>query len=58
MIELKNISKSFDGQIVIKNLSLKIEKEKFVSIVGKSGSGKSTLLLIIFSYIHLKYPAG
>lgn len=49
MIELKNISKSFDGQIVIKNLSLKIEKEKFVSIVGKSGSGKSTLLNIIGS---------
>ncbi|MBP1566772.1 MAG: ABC transporter ATP-binding protein [Oscillospiraceae bacterium] len=47
MIELKNICKSFDDAMVIKDLSLVIEKENFVSIVGKSGSGKTTLLNMI-----------
>ncbi len=49
MIELKNITKSFDGRTVVNDVSLLIKDENFVSIVGKSGSGKSTLLNIIGS---------
>ncbi|MCB4338760.1 ATP-binding cassette domain-containing protein [Bacillus subtilis] len=47
MIELKSISKSFDGKSVLSNFSIHIEENEFVSIVGKSGSGKTTLLNII-----------
>ncbi|MCY9039704.1 ABC transporter ATP-binding protein, partial [Bacillus inaquosorum] len=47
MIELKSIFKSFDGKSVLSNFSIHIEKNEFVSIVGKSGSGKTTLLNII-----------
>ncbi len=47
MIELKRISKSFDGKSVLSNFSIHIEENEFVSIVGKSGSGKTTLLNII-----------
>lgn len=47
MIELKSISKSFDGKSVLSNFSINIEENEFVSIVGKSGSGKTTLLNII-----------
>ncbi|HXP49015.1 MAG TPA: ATP-binding cassette domain-containing protein [Bacteroidia bacterium] len=52
MIELRNISKTFNkGKvsevIALKDLSLKIEKEEFVVIVGSNGSGKTTLLNII-----------
>ncbi|MDG0767187.1 ATP-binding cassette domain-containing protein [Bacillus halotolerans] len=47
MIELKSISKSFDGKAVLSNFSIHIEENEFVSIVGKSGSGKTTLLNII-----------
>lgn len=52
MIELKNISKSYkmseENEVkAIDNISLKIEKGEFVSIIGKSGSGKTTLLNII-----------
>ncbi len=51
MIELKNISKSYEiGEEkfkVLDNISFKVEKGEFVSIIGPSGSGKSTLMNII-----------
>lgn len=47
MLQLKNISKSFDGKEVIKNINLEINKGEIVSILGPSGCGKTTLLNII-----------
>ena len=46
-ITLKNISKSFADNQVIKNLDLEINDGEFVVFVGPSGCGKSTLLRII-----------
>lgn len=42
-IELRNVSFSYDGTDVLKNINLKIEKGKTVALVGSSGAGKSTL---------------
>ena len=47
MIELKNISKDFGKQKILNDISLKIKKGEFVSIIGSSGAGKTTLLNII-----------
>ena len=47
MIELKNIYKSFNGEDVLKDISLRFEKGKTNLIIGRSGSGKTVLLKAI-----------
>ncbi|MFL5771861.1 MAG: ABC transporter ATP-binding protein [Flavisolibacter sp.] len=42
-IELKNVTFSYDGVEVLKNINLTIEKGKTIALVGSSGAGKSTL---------------
>ena len=44
LLEIKNLSKSFNGRKVLEDISLTVEKGEVVSIIGPSGSGKSTLL--------------
>ena len=47
IIELKNISKSFDGQKVLDNINLYIYDNEFLTLLGPSGCGKTTTLRII-----------
>jgi polar amino acid transport system ATP-binding protein len=44
LLEIKNMRKSFDGNEVLKDISLTVRKGEVVSIIGPSGSGKSTAL--------------
>jgi len=44
MIEIKNLYKSFDGNEVLKNVSIVFEKGKTNLIIGRSGSGKTVLV--------------
>ncbi len=47
LIELKNISKSFGGDLVLDELDLYIRENEFVTLLGPSGCGKTTILRII-----------
>jgi phospholipid/cholesterol/gamma-HCH transport system ATP-binding protein len=44
MITVNNVSKSFNGRVVLKNISAVFEKGKTNLIIGQSGSGKTVLL--------------
>ncbi|MDY4427203.1 MAG: amino acid ABC transporter ATP-binding protein [Helicobacter sp.] len=47
MISIQNLTKSFHSHLVLKDISLNIQKNKTYAILGPSGSGKSTLLRCI-----------
>lgn len=47
LIDLVNISKSYDGDIVLDDLNLSVKENAFVTLLGPSGCGKTTTLRII-----------
>ena len=47
LIDLRNISKSFDGTVVLDDLNLSVAENTFVTLLGPSGCGKTTTLRII-----------
>ena len=51
MIQISHISKSFDRQAVLNDISLRIPRGQIVCLLGPSGSGKTTLIRIILGAI-------
>ena len=47
LIRLDGISKAYDGETVLDNLSLEIHDKEFITLLGPSGCGKTTTLRII-----------
>ncbi|MDR7814950.1 ABC transporter ATP-binding protein [Lacrimispora sp.] len=47
LIDLRNITKSFDGTMVLDDLNLSVKENAFVTLLGPSGCGKTTTLRII-----------
>ena len=52
LIELKDITKEFNGQVVLRGIDLTIEQNEFVTLLGPSGCGKTTTLRIIGGFIN------
>ncbi len=50
IIQLKNISKTYEDNKVLDNLSLNIKKNEFLTLLGPSGCGKTTTLKIIAGF--------
>ena len=51
LIEIKNVVKAFDRQVVLKGISLDINENEFVTLLGPSGCGKTTLLRMIGGFL-------
>lgn len=47
LVELKNVTKSFGDNLIVKNSSAEIERGDKIALIGANGKGKSTLLRII-----------
>lgn len=47
LLEIKNLSKSYDNKEVLKNINLNISSGKIVGLLGKNGAGKTTLIKLI-----------
>ena len=54
MITIRNLSKEFKGQSVLKNITMEIPKNCVYGLLGANGAGKSTLLKL--SLIHISEP--
>ena len=51
LIELKNISKSYDDETVVNDVNLTIYENEFLTLLGPSGCGKTTILRMIAGFI-------
>lgn len=46
-INFKNVSFTYEKQVILKNVSFEIKPQSFTAIVGNSGSGKSTIFRLL-----------
>lgn len=50
LIELRNITKKYEENVVIENLNLHVRRNEFITLLGPSGCGKTTTLNIIAGF--------
>ena len=50
-LQLKNLTASYDKEIVLNHLSLDIKKGELLSLLGSSGCGKTTTLRIVSGFL-------
>lgn len=53
LLEIKNVSKRFDGVVAVDKLSLDVKRGEWIAVIGPNGSGKSTLLNLITGTLRL-----
>jgi ATPase subunit of ABC transporter with duplicated ATPase domains len=47
VLEVKDICKSYDGEVVLKDVSFMLEKQNKIALIGPNGAGKTTLCEIL-----------
>ncbi len=51
LIKLVDLTKEFNGQVVLRGIDLEIDAQEFVTFLGPSGCGKTTTLRIIGGFV-------
>lgn len=54
VIDIKDVSFTYDKQMILENINLSVEAKDFLAIIGPNGGGKSTLLKLILGINTLK----
>lgn len=54
MLTIENVFGGYDGQEIVKNISLSVNKGEFFGILGPNGSGKTTLIKMISGLLELQ----
>jgi spermidine/putrescine transport system ATP-binding protein len=50
IIEVKNLTKEFDSEVVVNHINFTIAEREFVTLLGPSGCGKTTILRMIAGF--------
>lgn len=58
LLEARNVSKEFNGNRVLKDISFSLGRGKILGLVGENGAGKSTLMKIIFGMNEISDTGG
>lgn len=58
LLEVKNVEKDFNGNVVLKNISFTLDEGKVLGLCGENGAGKSTLMNIIFGMEVIQETGG
>lgn len=58
MLEIRNLSKQFDGNYVLKNINMKIDAGQVYGLIGANGSGKSTLMNVLNGHAKIAKTGG
>ena len=53
IVEIKNLDFAYNGEAVLKDVSLTVRQKDFMAIIGPNGGGKSTLLKLILGLLAL-----
>lgn len=51
LVELKDVSAGYDGEVVLKHVNLTIRMQDYIGVIGPNGGGKTTLLKVILGII-------
>ncbi|MDX9795778.1 MAG: ABC-F family ATP-binding cassette domain-containing protein [Sulfurimonadaceae bacterium] len=51
LLSVKNVSKSYEGEVVLNNVSFTVEKDDKIALIGPNGIGKTTLCEIMMENI-------